>query len=88
MYHNGIFCPCCGMQLRTTPIDKIGKEKLIKNMSLFPNEDILTKEIESWKKEFEYALRGEENSSLLFNKMLTDVKKVMKSILILSIPCK
>jgi uncharacterized Zn finger protein (UPF0148 family) len=29
MYHNGgIFCPCCGMQLRTTPIDKKGKEKI------------------------------------------------------------
>jgi hypothetical protein len=19
MYHDGVFCPCCGMQLRTTP---------------------------------------------------------------------
>jgi uncharacterized Zn finger protein (UPF0148 family) len=28
LYHNGIFCPCCGMQLRTTPIDKKGKEKI------------------------------------------------------------
>jgi hypothetical protein len=29
MYHNdGMFCPCCGMQLRTTPIDKRGKEKI------------------------------------------------------------
>jgi hypothetical protein len=29
MYHNdGVFCPCCGMQLRTTPIDKKGKENL------------------------------------------------------------
>jgi hypothetical protein len=28
MYHNDIFCPCCSMQLRTTPIDKKGKEKI------------------------------------------------------------
>jgi hypothetical protein len=28
MYHNGMFCPCCGMQLRTTPIDKEDKEKI------------------------------------------------------------
>jgi uncharacterized Zn finger protein (UPF0148 family) len=29
MYRNGgVFCPCCGMQLRTTPIDKKGKEKI------------------------------------------------------------
>ncbi|HEY9385722.1 MAG TPA: hypothetical protein VIP70_01675 [Nitrososphaeraceae archaeon] len=29
MYHNdGVFCPCCGVQLRTTPIDKKGKENL------------------------------------------------------------
>jgi uncharacterized Zn finger protein (UPF0148 family) len=29
LYHNGgIFCPCCGMQLRTTPIDKESKEKI------------------------------------------------------------
>jgi uncharacterized Zn finger protein (UPF0148 family) len=28
MFHTGVFCPCCGMQLRTTPIDKKGKEKI------------------------------------------------------------
>jgi uncharacterized Zn finger protein (UPF0148 family) len=28
LYHNGTFCPCCGMQLRTTPIDKESKEKI------------------------------------------------------------
>lgn len=30
LYHNGIFCPCCGMQLRTTPTTKKGKERLRK----------------------------------------------------------
>jgi uncharacterized paraquat-inducible protein A len=29
MYHNeGIFCPCCGMQLRLTPSNREGKERL------------------------------------------------------------
>jgi hypothetical protein len=37
-------------------------------MSLFSNEDILTKEIESWKG-FEYVLRKENR--ILFNKMLS-----------------
>ena len=27
-YYNGLFCPCCGMQLRKTPPTKGGKEKL------------------------------------------------------------
>jgi|SRR6187200_367119 len=27
-YHNGLFCPCCGMQLRRTPSTKNGKERL------------------------------------------------------------
>jgi hypothetical protein len=38
-------------------------------MSLFQNEEILTKEIESWKG-FEYALR--EENRILFNKMLSE----------------
>ena len=29
-YNQGIFCPCCGMQLRTTPTTKKGKERLMK----------------------------------------------------------
>jgi uncharacterized Zn finger protein (UPF0148 family) len=29
-YNKGIFCPCCGMQLRTTPTNRRGKEKLVK----------------------------------------------------------
>jgi uncharacterized Zn finger protein (UPF0148 family) len=29
-YNKGIFCPCCGMQLRTTPTNRRGKEKLMK----------------------------------------------------------
>jgi len=41
-------------------------------MSLFPNEDILTKEIESWKG-FEYALR--EENRILFSKMLSECRK-------------
>ena len=28
IYHNGLFCPCCGMQLRRTPASKNGKERL------------------------------------------------------------
>jgi rRNA maturation endonuclease Nob1 len=28
LYHDGIFCPCCGMQLRTTPTNKKDKERL------------------------------------------------------------
>src|ERR1044071_7286606 len=27
-YHSGLFCPCCGMQLRRTPASKNGKERL------------------------------------------------------------
>ena len=29
-YNKGIFCPCCGMQLRTTPTTKTGREKLMR----------------------------------------------------------
>ena len=46
-------------------------------MSLFPNEDILTKEIESWKG-FEYALREEDRK--LFVKMLNDCYKYSTAI--------
>jgi hypothetical protein len=28
LYHEGLFCPCCGMQLRTTPIDTKYKAKI------------------------------------------------------------
>ena len=28
IYHEGLFCPCCGMQLRTTPIDSKDKAKI------------------------------------------------------------
>jgi hypothetical protein len=27
-YYNGMFCPCCGMQLRISPTSKKGKEKI------------------------------------------------------------
>jgi hypothetical protein len=44
-------------------------------MSLFQNgEDILTKEIESWKG-FEYALR--EENRILFNKMFSECEKII-----------
>jgi hypothetical protein len=28
IHHNGFFCPCCGMQLRITPTNRAGKERL------------------------------------------------------------
>ncbi|MFL6396327.1 MAG: hypothetical protein ACJ706_04110 [Nitrososphaeraceae archaeon] len=28
LYHKDMFCPCCGMQLRITPSNKEGKERL------------------------------------------------------------
>jgi predicted amidophosphoribosyltransferase len=31
LYHNGMFCPCCGMQLRRSPTNKKGKERLRKS---------------------------------------------------------
>ena len=30
LYHNGMFCPCCGMQLRLSPARKRDKERLRK----------------------------------------------------------
>jgi hypothetical protein len=48
----------------------IVKEIVSKDMSLFPNEDILTKEIESWKG-FANSLSSKEDREL-FEKMLND----------------
>ncbi len=48
----------------------IVKEIVSKDMSLFPNEDILTKEIESWKS-FGDSLSSKEDREL-FEKMLND----------------
>jgi hypothetical protein len=31
-FHEGQFCPCCGMQLRTTPIDTKDKAKIRKRL--------------------------------------------------------
>ncbi|HTH23235.1 MAG TPA: hypothetical protein VL854_13535, partial [Nitrososphaeraceae archaeon] len=31
-YHEGLFCPCCGMQLRTTPINTKDKAKIRKRL--------------------------------------------------------
>jgi hypothetical protein len=28
LYYAGLFCPCCGMQLRKSPCTKSGKERL------------------------------------------------------------
>ncbi len=47
-------------------------------MSLFPNEDILTKEIESWKG-FADTLLAEEDRKM-FTKMLNDCYKYAKAI--------
>ena len=41
-------------------------------MSLFPKEDFLSKEIESWER-FEYVLRRKQN--ILFNKMMKECKR-------------
>jgi hypothetical protein len=47
-------------------------------MSLFPNEDVLTKEIESWK-DFADSLKSEKDRQL-FNKMLNDCYKYATAI--------
>ena len=47
-------------------------------MSLFPNEDLLTKEIESWKG-FADSMSSEEDSNL-FMKMLNDCYKYASAI--------
>jgi hypothetical protein len=47
-------------------------------MSLFPNEDVLTKEIESWKG-FADNIRSEKDRQL-FNKMLNDCYKYATAI--------
>jgi hypothetical protein len=43
MYHDGIFCRCCGMQLRTTPIDKRGKEKIRRYNKMIKNYELISK---------------------------------------------
>jgi hypothetical protein len=48
------------------------------NVSLFPNEDVLTKEIESWKG-FADNIRSEKDRQL-FNKMLNDCYKYATAI--------
>jgi predicted amidophosphoribosyltransferase len=34
LYHNGTFCPCCGMALKATPTSRKDKEKLRQNQKL------------------------------------------------------
>src|SRR5919204_194264 len=50
----------------------------LNDMSLFPTEDILTKEIESWRT-FAASLNSEEYKEI-FNKMLSDCYKYAKAI--------
>jgi hypothetical protein len=56
----------------------IVKEVVSEDMSLFPNEDILTKEIESWKG-FANNLSSKEDREL-FEKMLNDCYKYAAAI--------
>jgi hypothetical protein len=56
----------------------IVKEIVSKDMSLFPNEDILTKEIESWKS-FGDSLSSKEDRDL-FEKMINDCYKYATAI--------
>jgi hypothetical protein len=56
----------------------IVKQIVSKDMSLFPNEDILTKEIESWKS-FGDSLSSKEDREL-FEKMLNDCYKYAAAI--------
>jgi hypothetical protein len=56
----------------------IVKEVVSEHMSLFPNEDILTKEIESWKS-FGDSLSSKEGREL-FEKMLNDCYKYAAAI--------
>ena len=49
-----------------------------KDVSLLPNEDVLTKEIESWK-DFADSLKSEKDRQL-FNKMLNDCYKYATAI--------
>ena len=56
----------------------IVKEVVSKDMSLFPNEDILTKEIESWKS-FGDSLSSKEDRDLL-NDMINDCYKYATAI--------
>jgi hypothetical protein len=56
----------------------IVKEIVSKDMSLFPNEDILTKEIESWKS-FKDSLSSKEDRDL-FETMLNDCYKYATAI--------
>ena len=37
LYYDGVFCPCCGMQLRTTPSNKKAKERLLKQRRRLEN---------------------------------------------------
>jgi hypothetical protein len=56
----------------------IVKELVSEHMSLFPNEDILTKEIESWKS-FVDSLSSKEDREF-FEKMLNDCYKYAAAI--------
>ena len=34
MYHEGVFCPCYGMQIMTTPIDTKDKKSITKHAEI------------------------------------------------------
>ena len=70
MYHEEVFCPCCGSQLRAMPHNE--KKSVLIVMVHSPNENTLREEIKSWKG-FEYALR--EENRLLFNNMLSECRE-------------
>lgn len=50
IYHSGLFCPCCGMQLRRTPASKNGKERLRrkKKMLITNSQNWLTANSNYW----------------------------------------
>jgi hypothetical protein len=50
IYHHGLFCPCCGMQLRRTPASKNGKERLRrkKKMLITNSQNWLTANSNYW----------------------------------------
>jgi uncharacterized Zn finger protein (UPF0148 family) len=40
LFHKGIFCPCCGRQLRTRPLTRKCKSKRLANKIAQPAQDI------------------------------------------------
>jgi predicted amidophosphoribosyltransferase len=58
LYHDGLFCPCCGMQLRLTPSSRRCKEILRKRKAIVGNGwALMDQPLILNKEHFEYALR-------------------------------